>query len=50
VRVKTALSEAQNGQAFANLARAFHLPPAKVEDAVDVMLDALIPDIGKHMR
>jgi hypothetical protein len=47
--IKTVLSEAQNGQAYANLARAFHLPPAKVEHAVDAMLDALITDIGERM-
>jgi len=49
VPIKTVLSEAQSGQAFANLARAFHLPPTKVEDAVEAMLDALIADIGERM-
>ena len=49
MRIKTVLSEAQNGQAYANLARAFHLPPDKVEDAVNDMLDALVVDIGERM-
>jgi len=39
------LSKAQGGQAFANLARAFHLPPAKVEFAVDAMIAALVGQI-----
>lgn len=47
--IKSVLNEAQNGQAYANLARAFHLPPDKVEDAVNDMLDALIPDIAERM-
>jgi hypothetical protein len=49
VAIKSVLAEAQNGQAYANLARAFHLPPGKVEDAVNDMLDALIPDIAERM-
>ena len=47
--VKSVLSEAQNGQAYANLARAFHLPSDKVEEAVNDMLDALVPDIAERM-
>jgi hypothetical protein len=43
------LGEAQNGQAYANLARAFHLPPEKVQDAVADMLDPLIADIGERL-
>jgi hypothetical protein len=39
------LSKAQGGQAFANLARAFHLPSAKVEPAVDGMVAALVKQI-----
>jgi Bacterial protein of unknown function (DUF937) len=49
VRIKTVLSEAQNGQAYANLARAFHLDPEKVEEAVNDMLDALVFDLGERM-
>jgi hypothetical protein len=49
VRIRTVVSEAQNGQAYANLARAFHLPPTKVENAVEAMLDALISDIGERL-
>lgn len=49
MHIKTVLSEAQNGQAYANLARAFHLPPDKAEDAVHDMLDALIPDIAERI-
>jgi Bacterial protein of unknown function (DUF937) len=47
--IESVLSEAQNGQAYANLARAFHLPPDKVEEAVNDMLRALIPDIAERM-
>jgi hypothetical protein len=39
------LSKAQGGQAFANLARAFHLPPAKIEPAVDGIIAALVAQI-----
>jgi hypothetical protein len=39
------LSKAQGGQAFANLARAFHLPPGKVEPAVDAMISAVVAQI-----
>jgi len=47
LRIRTVLSEAQNGQAYANLARAFHLPPEKVQDAVEDMLEPLMADIGE---
>ncbi len=47
--IKTVLSEAQNGQAYANLARAFHVPPDKVAEAVRDMLDALVPNIAERM-
>jgi hypothetical protein len=50
VRIQTLLSEAQNGQAFANLARAFHLPPAKVEVAVGAMIDELTTRVGIAMQ
>jgi hypothetical protein len=50
VRIKAVLSEAQNGQAYANLARAFHLPAAKVEVAVAAILDNLILDVGQRIR
>ncbi len=49
MHIKTVLGEAQHGQAYANLARAFHLPPDKVEEAVHDMLDALVPDIAERM-
>jgi len=49
LRIRTVLGEAQNGQAYANLARAFHLPPEKVQDAVADMLDPLIADIGERL-
>ncbi len=49
MRIRTVLSEAQNGQAYANLGRAFHLPPTKVEDAVEAMLGALLTDIGERL-
>jgi len=44
------LSKAQGGQAFANLARAFHLPPTKVEPAVGAMVGALIAQIDAKTR
>lgn len=44
------LSKAQGGQAFANLARAFHLPPTKVEPAVGAMIGALIGQIDAKTR
>ncbi len=50
VRINTILSEAQNGQAFTNLARAFHLPPEKVEQAVGVMIDELTNQIETRMQ
>jgi hypothetical protein len=49
VHIKTVLSDAQNGQTYANLARAFHLDPEKVEEAVNDMLDALVVDFGERM-
>jgi Bacterial protein of unknown function (DUF937) len=49
LRIRTVLSEAQAGQAYANLARAFHLPPDKVQDAVEDMLEPLIVDIGERL-
>jgi len=39
------LSKAQGGLAFGNLARAFHLPPAKIEPAVDGIIAALVAQI-----
>jgi hypothetical protein len=50
VRIETVLSEAQGGQAFANLARAFHLPADKVEAAVATMVGELIGRIAKDMH
>jgi len=50
VRIQAMLGEAQDGQAFSNLARAFHLAPAKVEVAVGAMVDALIDDIKRRMQ
>lgn len=44
------LNKAQGGHAFANLARAFHLPPGKVEPAVETMVAALIPQIEAKLR
>lgn len=49
VRIRTVLSEAQNGQTYANLARAFHLPPEKVQSAVEDMLGPLIAHIGERL-
>lgn len=46
--IKRLLREAQDGQVFANLARAFHLPPEKVEVAVDVILHDLIARIERN--
>ena len=48
--IQDRLSRAQGGQAFANLARAFHLPPAKVEAAVGAMATSLIPQIEAKLR
>ncbi|MGZ5914407.1 MAG: DUF937 domain-containing protein [Hyphomicrobium sp.] len=50
VLIQDRLSRAQGGQAFANLARAFHLPPAKVEAAVGAMATSLIPQIEAKIR
>jgi hypothetical protein len=50
VPIQDRLSKAQGGQAFANLARAFHLPPTKVELAVTAMVTSLIPQIEGKMR
>jgi hypothetical protein len=47
VRIETVLREAQDGQAFANLARAFHLPPEKVDTAVGTMIGELIHHIER---
>jgi hypothetical protein len=44
------LSEAQNGQSFANLARAFHLPSEKVEVAVGTMVAELTEHVAKSLR
>jgi len=45
--IQDRLSEAQDGQAFTNLARAFHLPPTKVEPAVGAMIASLLVEIGR---
>jgi len=50
VRIEAMLSEAQNGQAFANLARAFHLPPDKVEMAVATMVEELSEHLQRSLR
>jgi hypothetical protein len=50
VRIETVLRDAQDGQAFANLARAFHLPPEKVDLAVGAMLDDLIAHIQQRAQ
>jgi hypothetical protein len=50
VPIQDRLSQAQGGQAFANLARAFHLPPTKVEPAVTAMVTSLIPQIEGKVR
>jgi hypothetical protein len=44
------LREAQDGQAFANLARAFHLPPDKVETAVGTMVGELTDHLVRSLR
>jgi len=41
VRIENLLSETQDGRVFANLAQAFHLPSAKVETAVGIMIREL---------
>lgn len=50
MRIRDVLSEAQNGQAFANLARAFHLPPSKVEVAVGAMVAELVEHIESRTQ
>jgi hypothetical protein len=50
VLIQDRLSKAQAGQAFANLGRAFHLPPAKVEAAVGAIVLALVVQIDAKMR
>ncbi len=50
MRIQTLLGEAHNGQAFANLARTFHLPPGKVELAVGVMIDDLSAGLHTAMQ
>ncbi len=50
MHIHNVLSEAQDGHAFANVARAFHLPPAKVDVAVRIMLDGLIAHIEGRLQ
>jgi hypothetical protein len=50
MQVGTVLREAQGGQAFANLARAFHLPSEKVEAAVATMVRDLTDRIERCLR
>jgi hypothetical protein len=50
VPIETVLREAQGGQAFANVARAFHLPPEKAGAAVAAMLRELIPLVEKRTQ
>jgi hypothetical protein len=50
VDIRDLLRAVQNGQVYANLARAFHLAPTKVEVAVDVMLDDLIGRTRRNLR
>src|SRR5215475_9781303 len=50
VRIETVLREAQDGQTIANLARAFHLPPKKVETAVGAMLSDLVAQLLKRAQ
>lgn len=50
MRIETVLSEAQGGQAFANLARAFHLPADKVEAAVATMVGELMGRIARDLH
>lgn len=44
MRIHDALKEAQDGRALTNLARAFHLPPEKVDIAVDAALSDLVAE------
>lgn len=48
--IRGLLRDAQHGQVYENLARAFHLAPAKVEVAVDVMLDDLVGRIQHNLE
>jgi hypothetical protein len=50
MRILTMLGEVHNGQAITHLARAFHLPPEKVELAVGVMIDDLAAGVRAAMR
>jgi hypothetical protein len=50
VRIDTVLQEAQDGQTIANLARAFHLPPEKVQIAVSAMLGDLTALVEKRAQ
>jgi len=48
-RIQQLLDEAQDGQAFAHLARAFHLPAEKVQPAVAAMVADLIEQVTSCM-
>jgi hypothetical protein len=50
MQVGTVLREAQGGRAFANLARAFHLPAEKVEAAVATMVRDLSGRMERSLR
>jgi hypothetical protein len=50
VLIETVLKEAQGGQAYANMARAFHLPPEKADAAIAAMLRELIPLVEGRLR
>jgi hypothetical protein len=50
VRIRDILSDAQDGHAFANVARAFHLPAPKVEVAIAAMLDEIVAHVEKRMQ
>lgn len=50
MRIHDALKEAQDGRAHANLARAFHLPPEKVDVAVATAVSELIALLGARMQ
>lgn len=49
-RIQQLLNEAQDGQAFANLARAFHLEPDKVAPAVGAMIDDFVTQLHRFME
>lgn len=49
-RIQQLLNEAQDGQAFANLARAFHLQPDKVDPAVAVMISDFVGKLHSFME